>query len=102
MKKINVIEGKEMKRSIITIVSVLLMVIAYGCSSGGGGNSNNSTPPLVPQGGKVTRDTLVSYIRHYGKLNVLKNLAGIRSLYSDIFLKESILAPVPREESINL
>ena len=72
MKKINVIEGKEMKRSIITIVSVLLMVIAYGCSSGGGGNSNNSTPPLVPQGGKVTRDTLVSYIRHYGKLNVLK------------------------------
>jgi len=69
MKKINVIEGKEMKKSIITIVSVLLMVIAYGCSSGGGNNSNNSTPPLVTQ---VTRDTLVSFIRHYGKLNVLK------------------------------
>ncbi|MBQ9214324.1 MAG: hypothetical protein IJ150_10360, partial [Bacteroidales bacterium] len=37
-------------------------------SSNGGGTSTGG--PIVTEDGKVTRDTLVSFIRHYGKLNV--------------------------------
>ena len=65
-------------RFAVLAASVLLMLIVLGCSSVGGDNSSKSTlPPLITQGGKVTRDTLVSFIRHYGKLNVLeKSLRG--------------------------
>ena len=61
-------------RFVAIVASVLLVLLVWGCSSGG---SNNSNSPIVTQGGKVTRDTLVSFIRHYGKLNVLeKSLSG--------------------------
>lgn len=46
----------------------LLMLFISSCSSG---DNRSKTPPIVTSGGKVTRDTLVSYIRHYGDLKVL-------------------------------
>lgn len=75
------IQLSNMKDSIINqlkfvalAASILLMLIVLGCSSG----DPKPTPP-IPNGGednqvviKVTRDTLVSYLRHYGKLNVCK------------------------------
>ena len=51
--------------------SLFIMLFISACSSSNGGGTPTGGP-IVAEGGKVTRDTLVSFIRHYGKLNVLK------------------------------
>ena len=49
--------------------SLFIMLFISACSSSNGGGTSTGGP-IVTEDGKVTRDTLVSFIRHYGKLNV--------------------------------
>lgn len=54
--------------TLLASAALFMMLFISACSSGGNGNN----PPIVTEDGKITKDTLVSYIRHYGKLNVCK------------------------------
>lgn len=67
-------------KTIFAAASLILMLFISACSSGGKGNN----PPTVTEGGKITKDTLVSYIRHYGKLNVCK-----RTLRQEIIINDT-------------
>ena len=70
----------QLKIKTIALVALLLMLSVAACSSGGNGNN----PPIVTSGGKITKDTLVSFIRHYGKLNVCK-----RTLRQEIIINDT-------------
>ena len=66
-----------MKKTIITstlaTASLILMLFVSACSSSSNGGSNgNAGTPIVTSDGKITTDTLVTFIQHYGKLNVCK------------------------------
>lgn len=63
-------EQKTSKHNFIQLLApLILMLFISACSSSGSDNSGN-TPSIVTSGGVITKDTLVSFIRHYGKLNV--------------------------------
>ena len=64
------IDYSKYKLTLLIAILFLVAIIIPSCSSGD--STNSKTPPIVTSGGKVTRDTIVSYIRHYGKLNVFK------------------------------
>ena len=57
-------------RFVVIAASLFLMLFVCFCSSNNGGTPTAGS--IVTDGGKVTKDTLVSFIRHYGKLNVCK------------------------------
>lgn len=61
-----------LKTSKITAIAALALLMLFISSCSSGDNNNSKTPPIVTSGGKITRDTLVSFIRHFGKLKVFE------------------------------
>lgn len=68
---------------ILLAISLFLMLYVSACSSNNGGGTPTGGP-IKTEGGNVTKDTLVSYIRHYGKLNVCK-----RTLRQEIIINDT-------------
>ena len=80
------VEGKEITyiiknnkssncmKTIIKIALALIVIVGVWACSGGGNSSSDGTPSSVATdySGKPTRDSLVSLINHYGKINVLE------------------------------
>ncbi len=71
-----------MKLKFLLLITLSVMLFVSSCTSGD--STNSKTPPIVTPDGKVTRDTIVSYIRHYGKLKVLN-----KSLRRDIIINDT-------------
>lgn len=61
-------------KKIIKIALALIMIAGVWACSGGGNSSSDGTPSsaATDYNGKPTRDSLVSLINHYGKINVLE------------------------------